>query len=75
MTVLLLLSDSAQEAAGTILHGPGCGDFVSESAARETIAVIPDDVIKTGQKRYRATPGQRLRDRDQLGDDRALHSH
>src|SRR5215469_2752788 len=47
MTVLLPFSVSAQEYTGAILHGPGSGVFVNESAAPETIAVFPKDVIKT----------------------------
>jgi hypothetical protein len=47
MAVLLPLSLSAQEAAGAILHGTGSGVFVNESPAPASIAVFPNDVIKT----------------------------
>jgi len=47
MTVLLPLSLSAQEAAGAILHSGGSGVFVNESAAPPSIAVFPNDVVKT----------------------------
>jgi len=47
MTVLLPLSLSAQEAAGAILHSSGSGVFVNESAAPPSIAVFPNDLVKT----------------------------
>jgi len=47
LTVLLPVSLSAQEAAGAILHGTGSGIFVNESPAPASIAVFPNDVIKT----------------------------
>jgi hypothetical protein len=47
MSVLLPLSLSAQEAAGAILHSSGSGVFVNESAVPASIAVFPNDVIKT----------------------------
>lgn len=49
MIVLLPLSISAQEAAGVILYSTGSGVFVNESAAPASIAVFPNDVIKTGK--------------------------
>ena len=47
MTVLIPLSLSAQEAAGAILYSTGSGVFVNENAAPASIAVFPNDVIKT----------------------------
>ena len=47
MTVLLPISLSAQEAAGAILQSTGSGVYVNESAAPASIAVFPNDVIKT----------------------------
>lgn len=47
MTVLLPLSLSAQEATGAILHSAGSGVFVNESTAPASIAVFPNDVVKT----------------------------
>lgn len=47
MTVLLPLSLSAQEVGGAILHSTGSGVFVNESAAPASIAVFPNDVVKT----------------------------
>lgn len=47
MIVSLPLSISAQEAAGAILHSSGSGVLVNESAAPASIAVFPNDVIKT----------------------------
>ena len=47
MAVLLPLSLSAQEAGGAILHSAGSGVFVNESAAPASIAVFPNDVVKT----------------------------
>lgn len=47
MAVLLPLSLSAQEATGAILHTTGSGVYVNESAAPASIAVFPNDVIKT----------------------------
>lgn len=47
MIVLLPLSLSAQEDSGAILHSIGPGVFVNESAAPASIAVFPNDVIKT----------------------------
>jgi hypothetical protein len=47
MTVLVPLSLSAQEAGGAILHNTGSGVFVNESTAPASIAVFPNDVVKT----------------------------
>ena|SRR5215475_2080011 len=47
MTVLLPLSLSAQDAGGAILHSTGSGVFVNESTAPASIAVFPNDVVKT----------------------------
>ena len=47
MTVLRPLSLSAQDAGGAILHSTGSGVFVNESTAPASIAVFPNDVVKT----------------------------
>jgi len=47
MTVLLPFSLSAQEVGGAILHSTGFGVFVNESAAPPSIAIFPNDLVKT----------------------------
>jgi hypothetical protein len=47
MVLVFPLSISAQEGAGGILYSAGSGVFVNESAAPASIAVFPNDVIKT----------------------------
>lgn len=47
MSVLLPVSLAAQEAAGAIVHSTGSGVFVNESAAPPSIAIFPNDLIKT----------------------------
>jgi hypothetical protein len=47
MSVLLPVSFAAQDAAGAILRSTGSGVFVNESAAPASIAIFPNDLIKT----------------------------
>ena len=47
LTVLLPVSLVAQETAGAMLRGPGFGVYVNESAAPASIAIFPNDLIKT----------------------------
>src|SRR6478609_5021211 len=47
MSLILPVSLLAQDVAGAILHGSDNGVFVNENPAPASIAIFPDDVVKT----------------------------